>query len=126
MLMSLSANEIRVGNYVRLNNQTTSEVKLESIHLVDCDYMYSFKGISAPEKSFDGIYLNESWLFLCGFMQLTDSDFVIPLLPQAVFRLTKNNTDVIVNDVKIKTIYYLHELQNIVFILSGRELNIEK
>lgn len=122
--MALSANDIRVGNYVRLSNQPSSEVKLESIHYVDTDYVYSFNGISAPKNSFEGILLSLNWFYLSGFMEVSENEFVISELPQAVFRLTDNGTEVIVNDVKIKTIFFLHELQNLVYVLSGRELQI--
>lgn len=124
--MAVQVNSIRVGNYLRFCNSKSTEVKLDGIAPVGKDYMCAYNGASTPASTLEGINLNSDLLYCCGFLELADNDFVIPALPQVVFRLKSNSVGVIVNDVEIKTVYFLHELQNIVFVLSGSELILIK
>jgi len=124
--MGITANSIRVGNYVKYCNSKTTEVRLEGIAPAGCDYVCAFNGVIAPVQSFEGIRLSADWFYSCNFMEYADNDFVIPALPQVVFRLKEQSVGVIVNDVEIKNITFLHELQNLFFILSGNELTVRK
>jgi hypothetical protein len=124
--MAVQVNSIRVGNYLRLCNSKSTEVKLDGIAPDGKEYVCAYNGLSTPASSLEGINLNSDLLYCCGFMELADNDFVIPTLPQVVFRLKSNSVGIIVNDVEIKNVYFLHELQNIVFVLSGKELTFTK
>jgi hypothetical protein len=122
--MEIRANSLRVGNYLRVANPLIDQVKLSGIQWNGEEYTYSYdKDVSCARV--EGIPLDRAWFYNCGFLQLNSDDFVIPNLPSSVFRLKENVVSLIVNDLEITEIKYLHELQNIVFVLTGLEIDIE-
>jgi hypothetical protein len=123
--MALSANEIRVGNYLRLSGNTSREAPIESIQLSDSGYSFYIGGALRPHQSVEGVTLTASWFYQCGFMEIADNEFVSTLVPHATFLLDGPEIKVILNDVQITKIRYLHELQNLVHALSGVDLRIE-
>lgn len=120
--MGIQVNSLRVGNYVKLSKTSSVHVKLKSIQWTGTDYTFTFESQVADANWIEGIALTHEWFYYCGFMQLNNNDFVIPSLPHSVFRVKENAVGIIVNDIEVKSIYFLHELQNFVFVLCNEEL----
>lgn len=117
----MKATELRIGNYVELRGETTTiwKVSKETIHAepFDCPMCDEIKPIP----------LTEEWLLKFGF----EKHLNYWMIPSKGFFIgvTLNNeiypmfdTD---NPIPIKTLKYVHQLQNLYFALTGQELTIK-
>lgn len=114
----ISANELRIGNYVLFANVegfvcaiTEEHISFEGIEMWHCDGYYEFQLI-------DKIPLTEEWLFKFRFVDVYDTER---------HWLNKIQLDQIgmafyYNGILIK---YVHQLQNLYFALTGHELKIK-
>ena len=121
----IQANELRIGNCVKLNNSDTT--------LVPRDFQRYCKSFGIFEE-FEPIKLSEEWLLKAGFekddtgVDIFDQDYcewyqkefpVIGILSQSSDKsyIFDENTDTL----RLK---YVHQLQNLYFALTGEELEI--
>lgn len=121
----IQANELRIGNCVKLNNSDTT--------LVPRDFQRYCKSFGIFEE-FEPIKLSEEWLLKAGFekddtgVDIFDQDYcewyqkefpVIGILCQSSDKsyIFDENTDTL----RLK---YVHQLQNLYFTLTGEELEI--
>lgn len=121
----IQANELRIGNCVKLNNSDTT--------LVPRDFQRYCKSFGIFEE-FEPIKLSEEWLLKAGFekddtgVDIFDQDYcewyqkefpVIGILCQSSDKsyIFDENTDTL----RLK---YVHQLQNLYFALTGEELEI--
>ena len=119
----IKANELRIGNCVKLNNSVTT--------LVPRDFQRYCKSFGIFEE-FEPIELSEEWLLKAGFekddtgVDIFDQDYcewyqrefpVIGILCQSSDKsyIFDENTDTL-------RLEYVHQLQNLYFALCGEEL----
>lgn len=126
----ITANEIRLGNMVEI-------YKGAKTGFINNCQVISITGSSINDYDIDdihGIPLTAEILIKCGFIKDDDllSDFYILDLGRKFFRIdTKDLSIFYVSDVGMDGIIleadidYLHQLQNLIFILTGNELNIQ-
>lgn len=132
--MELKASELRIGNKVAMRSITVNEnitvtgVIENKIYYTPCktpkfaDFLWSLPIYIYP------IELTEEWLVEFGFDEnrciLLGIDTSFHLL-QITPNLDVNVYDVNDNFVCLKSIKYVHELQNLYFALTGNELKIK-
>jgi hypothetical protein len=109
----MDARELRIGNYFIGPNGIEQVLRLNST-MVN----------SYGEDEITGIPLNEEWLVKMGFIRIRD----YPVYSLNDFRIELNlveskwKADLYVNKT---VILYVHQLQNLVFALTGEELTIK-
>ena len=125
----MKAQELRVGNYVydTIANAVVEVVLIRSIHRDD-------RIITLPSRwncrieEFNPISLTEEWLLKLGFNFDDDcgwiTDFITGFYMFELAELSENGYELRVNDeyntgCKIK---FVHQLQNLYFVLTGEEL----
>ena len=126
----LSAKELRIGNWVKHTNTFCKEEMELDFELMKLEYNEMDK--CYPELI--GIHLSEDILIKCGFEYnkfdiLTHYNlkcrWVTNNLSEELIDVPFLRFDGIVKPPQISTdIYYLHQLQNITFALTGKELII--
>lgn len=135
--------ELRIGNYVKGTFTDLCEDEAPKIECV-CEIIildepaqsgFTKWANSIEEKgkfveewdSLDGLVLNEEWLLKFGFNKLEDSQFYRKRTSGKYYLLTshhQNYTEICVNDIcggQAET-KYVHQLQNLYFVLTGEEL----
>lgn len=115
-------NELRLGNYLLGydNNYFTWDYG---------HYDLCSKGIDADELGMP-IELTEEILLKCGFAEFYKSDFSVKLecIKNPIFEFVRRNHkdwNLRIKGETHKHIKYLHQLQNLYFSLTGKELEIE-
>ncbi len=131
--MSMKANELRIGNYIKLmfNYEDYELLQVTSDELVDVD---------KKRADYEPIPLTEEWLYKFGFKDIdksdndyityTDSnhDYYLQLdvrRRDGKYTILDNSFDDL-RDFSMVDISYVHQLQNIYFVLTGEELTLNK
>ena len=129
--MELKATELRIGNFVEYQrNDILTELKQvkgvnwggDSIFI---EY-YNQDGSQYPinKKHFKPIPLTEEWLVKFGLKKMDISEYTLNTYDFADFTLWLNDDKFLFND---KTnIKYVHQLQNLYFALTQKELLTKK
>ena len=117
----MKATELRIGNYV--NSRRYNTVKVDAI-MFDVLFM---EGIDEPESLIDisPIPLTEEWLVKLGFesegnMWYTTNNISYNTEDNRVVREQPGILGTIYN--AITRVSYVHQLQNLYFVLTGKEL----
>jgi len=146
--MELKASDLRIGNWIDTEDGITQATS------IDCDIIWTNKGVSYHPKDIKGIPLTEEWLINFGFEKINERTFriidkskdeklgykdernwkeldiiyweYIAMGSYAKGYKFKWNDEKYVNYQKEKTIDYVHKLQNIYFALTGEELTIKE
>jgi hypothetical protein len=130
----MNANELRIGNYVNLEYGGIYEVI--NINSEGFDYVDlrkpTFKAVGRFDiNSIKPIPLTEEWLLKCGFEKIIfgfSTFYDLYFNPRFVLRfyMIPNELDLIQDDRKLSFkashVLYVHQLQNLYFALSGKEL----
>jgi len=111
----MNAKELRIGNYCNVND------KIWKINPFDIVQLDAFK----HDKSYIAIPLTEEWLLRFGFVK-TPTKYYIGELNDLCNRdldlvLTTNKNIISYQDY-LHPIHYVHQLQNLYFVLTGEEL----
>lgn len=115
----MKAQELRVGNYVQLEDKFI-EIDIES---------FSNKNImDLPLTEWcQPILLTEDWLLKFGFYivnpSFSNKIYYNKIRPELEIRLSGNEYNLGIESEWLKEIKYVHELQNLYFVLTGEELN---
>lgn len=131
----MKADELKIGNYVYI--PTMGEIILPSIVFKQVrainifGELTFFDGIDEPEFTYPalhctGVPITEEWLLKLG---IKDRTLHINGVDFRLFRATEENgQDCYVLDVidYFPLIRYVHQLQNLYFTLTGKELTINK
>jgi len=129
----MKANELRIGNYIKLmfNYEDYELLQVTSDELVDVD---------KKRADYEPIPLTEEWLYKFGFKDIdksdndyityTDSnhDYYLQLdvrRRDGKYTILDNSFDDL-RDFSMVDISYVHQLQNIYFVLTGEELTLNK
>lgn len=129
----MKANELRIGNYVYLVNDTPDPI---TEHLIQIETRHLMELEENPYL-FDPIPLDEEWLERLGFKQggvygrndayKSPCEFYFMekywIKDYDDYSLKHYNTGQFINNSEIK---YVHALQNLYFALTGEELTLQK
>ena len=128
----MEAKELRIGNLV--SDNYASDIFYAKVNKISETRVF-YNTFHSHPKDLKPIPLNEQWLLNLGFnkdykagyigIDVNDSDFVLtePLImgewqKEYAFQFETGRT------YKLKQIQYVHQLQNIYFALTGKELTI--
>jgi hypothetical protein len=130
----MKLNELRIGNYIKLM-LNDEEFAIIQVTLNDLDAVDNKKGVYEP------LPLTEDWLLKHGF-SVKNFDYSIPiseckvvwltLIPQdeecSAYSVCVTQTDEDEEDQNafLSDISYVHQLQNLYFALTGKELDYEE
>jgi hypothetical protein len=118
----IDVKELRIGNYVQPINDSGREAKIGTAFAINCNFV-SVNGNNNPYDyhRIEPVLITEDILSKCNFVKREWGDTVVyynPLMElDAYFRL--NRVDY---NIEVK---YLHQLQNLFFDLTGRELEVK-
>lgn len=126
----MTANELRIGNYVYFKHCDYDINIPRKINYTKNPNIVGLEGIFQNQIEYNniiGIPLSKELLLKCGFytsdwddntsfrLQISDYYTLVVNLEFDTYEL---------GDLDIRKIYYLHELQNLYFVLTGKELKI--
>ncbi|MDR6734143.1 hypothetical protein [Sphingobacterium sp. 2149] len=129
----ISASDLRIGNYVASDHFKDRDV-IVKVRLIGQDQaiVEHPNGLSEPmlyKGEMRGITLTEDLLLKCGFIDISSyKDFRLVINEDLYIEvsLRKNiNAYVSVSDIDIINVIYLHQLQNLYFALTGKELEVK-
>lgn len=119
----IQARELRIGNYVTYFKKEIVVIGIRkesaSLHITGADSIKDLMCCKNVEDAFDGIPLSEEWLLSFGYKLVNDTPYFKSFEGEPYVYLKKDSV------VEMSTgipIHYVHELQNRVFSLTGKEL----
>lgn len=121
----IKATELRLGNII-LNKGVLSKVEL--IEEDGCRIRQIVKGDADYDKGMEGEPLTEQWLIKFGFKKFLGGD-------NEVYGVTKEGSQIIHFSIEpfhesyyfdTTRLKYVHQLQNLIFALTGEELTIKQ
>ncbi len=118
----IDVKELRIGNYVYPRNDSGKESQLGTVSAV-YDRLVCVNGNHSPYDYhlLEPVQITENILSKCKFVKRELDDMVVyynpPMELDAYFRLNR-----VGYDVEVK---YLHQLQNLFFDLTGKELEVK-
>ncbi len=121
----IKANELRIGNYIFYRGEI-----LEEVSSIFCEDLFD-RINDLDESNYDAIPLTEEWLMKLGFDIIRTLEkganpilgiFVTSISLKTVpnFKITFSGS--LEYEVGVK---YVHQLQNLVFVMTGEELTIK-
>jgi hypothetical protein len=128
----MRANELRIGNYVKANKLACNEKEGNTLTVcgigLDVDLT---NGTTQNYIGIDGILLTKEWLLKFGFSKKDNSSYYYPkgvwhryVFGYTKFRLPYLNLEPEGGIVPHATCNYVHQLQNLYFALTNKELTI--
>lgn len=124
----IQVNELRIGNYINHNDgsQTDDIRRVSGIHKDGVESVIKgckFATAIRHQSLVYAIPLTEEILLKCGFQKYAPSIFNEDRYVLGfVSLIVTNSKDILFNGIHIK---HLHQLQNLYFALTGKELHIE-
>lgn len=123
--------ELRIGNYVNVQNKYESIFRIDGIesNINDCKVI-QYEGRpeyrSAWYSDLSPILLTEEWLINFGFKYYDKiRKYHFGLHFRLDIRQVDNVYKIFIDDIEIKVIEYIHELQNLYFELTNEELTLK-
>ena len=134
----MQANELRIGNLVNLGNRIAKVIEIGHLSCVVVDLEETQDTIEDYERT-KPIQLTEEWLVKFGFRNLDkgDNDYITYTDPNHNYYLQidvrrKDGKYIILDNsfddlraFSMVDIMYVHQLQNLYFILTGEELTFK-
>jgi hypothetical protein len=122
----MTANELRIGNWVYWNGPSSKEKAL--IYSITKDEIIFYCGDSGLIEEIEGIPLTPKRLLKLGFIEFEDKTFIHDSLRYSdKFKLREDGVLVYVtSEVYITDLKYVHQLQNLFFELTRKELTYGK
>ena len=116
MLLEMLESELREGNFVFYSGQVL-QLNQKNIDLV----------YTRVNNAIEGVELNVNWLENFGFFYVTSTEDLYTFYLSGVkIQLSDDYATVTIHNTGVKTIQYVHELQNIFFALTGNELVLKE
>jgi hypothetical protein len=119
----MKANELRIGNYVKLNGNTTQ------VDVVDYNQVIATEWGLVELKYIEPIPLTEEWLIKFGFEWIeelfayADENHYVIFMSSGLIELHPFCTNDEDCHIKVK---YVHTLQNLIFALTNEELKLKQ
>jgi len=128
----MKTQELRIGNYVQQATElNTFILKVETIYKKKIEVLYNSGITTLKSGDVQGIPLTRSILLACGFDEIGLYENVYKKDNIRIHADKTGKTDTILfvmfNDddsIFSKELSYLHQLQNLFFILTGKELDV--
>ena len=131
--LNLKASELRIGNYIKLmfNYEDYEPLQVTLDDLV---------GVDKKQADYEPLPLTEDWLYKFGFENIDkgDNDYITYTDPNhdyylqidvrrkdGKYSILDNSFDDL-RDFSMVDIMYVHQLQNLYFVLTGEELKIKE
>jgi hypothetical protein len=122
----MNTNELRIGNLVDLGNRIAKIIEIAHLACVVVDLEETQDTIEDYERV-KGIPLTEEWLLKFGFEKNNNNQFI----------LMEGSVDILFNkdlngwtcdgiNFSINMTEHVHQLQNLYFALTGKELKLKK
>ena len=130
----MKATELRIGNFISINFGNCDDGKIITVDgISDCEIYNEEHGYS-PCNEFNPIPLTEQWLLDFGFNQSIEGQWYIHFdemcltiyedLPQYIVEIHDMEMDK--SSIFLKSIQYVHQLQNLYFALTQEELILKE
>ena len=123
MQSAILPQDLRIGNIVFADLYDEKPILVESICSKNQDIFNSTTG-EIPFTSLKPIELNEKWLEKMGFVRDDDTSYRWFILDRSVAYDLDDNCIRISDSWEFGKRKYIHELQNLIFFLSGIELAV--
>jgi len=120
----MRANELRIGNLIKYS-ETGMNFMVYEIANTGYRVKNEHEDTWIEEWQFDGIQLTVEWLIKFGFTKYMSDKEYWASVDNYIIRLSLN-FEFYVNDAQVKIIKTVHELQNLIFALTGKELEFLK
>jgi len=114
--------ELRIGNIIAYNNNGFP-VRVNALDTKNCYYNSSCK---SSYDSMNGIKLTEEWLLKFGFELMKQSEYTLNTYELNGIKLWNKKMDFseLIFEFSNQNIKYMHQLQNLYFALTNKELTI--
>ena len=123
----MKVNELRIGNRLSYEGSDCIVLAVAS-HVFDWDlelgYFPDSIGFQRKIEDVKPIPLTEEWLFKFGFCKTKRASFVFGGALKLRYNGSGNSFAVFIFRKQVLSITHVHQLQNIYFVLSGKELTI--
>ena len=127
----IKVEELRIGNLIKwtlLNGKKSNANEVELI----CKDGINIKGVSFDFKEIEPIPLTEEWLLkfdlrikdrsiYCKETSYYESELIVDIKEGNVF----DDMNALCNKINLSPIKYVHQLQNLIYALTGKELTIK-
>ena len=125
----MNAQELRIGNLVERDGNILEVVRIAKDNIINYDLILQSKGMHVNSGNVIPIPLTEEWLVKFGFYYSDDENEFLELQLMHKTKLYADNSNEFSTVVlKIKEneieIEYVHQLQNLYFALTGKELTL--
>ena len=116
----MEAKELRIGNYVEINAPIIDKnIRIDIYHISELKHNKNF---------FKPIPITEEILLKCGFYKTTENAGNLICFKKGKYTIAKwinNKWQFWINTISLYNLpQYLHQLQNLYFALTGKELEI--
>jgi len=118
----MNAKNLRIGNYINVTRSHGRGEKQTSVKKVNLHYLSQLENKS---KNITPIPITEKWLIDFGFVNVTDNEYPNYNLGHYTCMWRNGKTNICNNHGFINDLKYVHELQNLYFAVSGRELSLK-
>ena len=123
----MKSNELRIGNLIeyRISDRFDKRKEWWEVSEIDADDIHWLSKVMPEDEDFKAIPLTEEWLLKFGF----EKEYGAFKLKGLKCWLTKYTSEpnlysVNIGNIKLSTLKYVHELQNLYFALTGSELTV--
>lgn len=112
----MEAKDLRIGNLIRY---------IDKIVVCDVNIIYAISKYISPIKLYTPIEITEEWLKKLGFLRDDEINYIWYLPDISIAYNVNDNCIEIVDSWEFGKRIYVHELQNIYYALTGRELELK-
>lgn len=122
----MKSNELRIGNYILVSNPNSEFVEIREETVEKCNH-YHLKDISINDEDwvFNPIPITTKMLLRLGFKKKKNGVFYKEFVYLNTFSDDEKFGCAFVGLPKWIDLYYLHQLQNLYFALTGQELELK-
>ena len=125
----IAPQELRLGNFVNHNSFGVSKI----IGILENDLIVEYDGNNYwdDSKYSEPIELNEEWLQKLGFEKKAEHNFRLKVLTRSIIHAyTHGKVEIELGNMSgysfgYPQVYYVHQLQNLYFALTGKELTLK-
>lgn len=129
----INKKDLRIGNLVYPNGENATPYEVSELGKHEANFVVKppSKGdCLIPYDLLQPIPLSPEWLEMAGFISINDGSFFVESVSRDLYPLLKRETEynfeepegglLLKNDIR-----FVHELQNAVFVLAGKELTFK-
>ena len=126
----MKANELRIGNWIEVKNLYTQKWCFEQVKGKTLMNMHEMPDHHLIKENIRPIHLTEEWFIAMGFKDKQDRfekwAYTKKIIADCSIRIVSTNKRTSFFIRQYGHIKYVHEMQNLYFALTGKEIQIEK